>query len=350
MGGEQESILAGLKSVMFGDEVLKHRSYLEVSHPMENGIIQNWDDMELLWEHTFTQCLGITPAEHKILLTEPPLNPRKNRERMVQTMFEKFGFRGAYVGVQAVLTLYAQGLQSGVVVDSGDGVTHIVPVFDGYSMPHLIKRLDIAGRDITRQLIKLLFARGYTFNKTADFETVREIKERLCYVSANLDTDRKLALETTVLIKDYTLPDGRSIKVGAERFEAPEILFQPHLVDRECPGLSEQLFLAIQGADMDLRPELYKHIVLSGGTTMYPGLPTRLENDLQRLYLDRVLKGDTLRQSVSPPSPPSLRLQFPPHPRASPWLEGENSHRGPAQAQAHGLSGRIRAGRPDERQ
>jgi actin-related protein 2 len=87
--------------------------------------------------------------------------------------------------------------------------------------------------------------------------------------------------------------------VGSERFEAPEILFQPHLIDKECPGMSEQLFLAIQGADMDLRPELYKHIVLSGGSTMYPGLPTRLENDIKKLYTDRVLNGDASRQAVN---------------------------------------------------
>lgn len=94
---------------MYGEDVLKYRAYLDVSHPMENGVIQNWDDMELLWEHTFKNCLNINPAEHKILLTEPPLNPKRNRERMVATMFEKFGFEGVYVGVQAVLTLYAQG-------------------------------------------------------------------------------------------------------------------------------------------------------------------------------------------------------------------------------------------------
>lgn len=105
---------------MFGDDVLKLRSYLEISHPMENGIIQNWDDMELLWHHTFEDCLGVKPDEHKILLTEPPLNPKKNRERMLEIMFEKFGFQGAYVGVQAVLTLYAQGtalLVIDVIVD-----------------------------------------------------------------------------------------------------------------------------------------------------------------------------------------------------------------------------------------
>lgn len=98
---------------MYGDEVLQYRAYLDVSHPMENGVIQNWDDMELLWEHTFRERLGVNPQEHKILLTEPPLNPKKNRERMVEMMFERFSFQGVYVGVQAVLTLYAQGKEAG---------------------------------------------------------------------------------------------------------------------------------------------------------------------------------------------------------------------------------------------
>lgn len=180
-------------------------------------------------------------------------------------------------------------------MDSGDGVTHIVPVYDGYSNPHLIRRLDIAGRDISRQLGKLLLRKGYHLSETADFETIREIKEKLCYVGCDLELERKLALETTTLLKDYILPDGRTIRLGAERFEAPEILFQPHLIDKECPGLAEQLFNAIQAAAVDLRPDLYRHIVLSGGSTMYPGLPTRLEDDLKRLYLERVLQGDSSR-------------------------------------------------------
>ena len=149
-----------------------------------------------------------------------------------------------------------------MVVDSGDGVTHIIPVFEGYAMPHLTRRLDIAGRDVTRYLIKLLLMRGYAFNRTADFDTVRQIKEKLCYVSYDLELDTKLSEETTVLVESYTvsglwssccrpplnpvcqqLPDGRVIKVGSERFEAPECLFQPHLVDVEQPGVAGTCFL-----------------------------------------------------------------------------------------------------------
>ncbi|KAI3629340.1 hypothetical protein MIR68_012625, partial [Amoeboaphelidium protococcarum] len=161
-----------VKDIMVGDEAAALRSILQMSYPMENGIVRNWEDMLHVWDHTFYERLKIDPKECKILLTEPPLNPLKNREKMVETMFEKYQFDGVYIAIQAVMTLYAQGLMTGVVVDSGDGVTHIVPVFDGFALPHLTRRLDVAGRDVTRYLIKLLLLRGYAFNRTADFETV----------------------------------------------------------------------------------------------------------------------------------------------------------------------------------
>ncbi|KAE9412020.1 hypothetical protein Angca_009444, partial [Angiostrongylus cantonensis] len=138
-----------------------------------------------------------------MLLTEPPLNPSNNRERLFQVMFEQYGFNSLHVSVQAVLTLCAQGLVTGVVVDSGDGVTHICPVYQGYALSHLTRRLDIAGRDVTRYLIKLLLLRGYNFNHSADFETVRLMKEKLCYVAYDVEQEQKLALETTVLSETY---------------------------------------------------------------------------------------------------------------------------------------------------
>ncbi|XP_011692533.1 PREDICTED: actin-related protein 2 isoform X4 [Wasmannia auropunctata] len=285
-----------VKDLMVGDEASKLRSMLEISYPMQNGIVRNWEDMCHVWDYTFgKEKMNINPKECKILLTEPPMNPITNREKMIEVMFEKYGFAGTYIAIQAVLTLYAQGLISGVVVDSGDGVTHICPVFEEYALPHLTRRLDIAGRDITMYLIKLLLLRGYAFNHSADFETVRMLKEKLCYIGYNIETEEKLALETTVLVESYTLPDGRVIKVGGERFAAPEALFQPHLINVEAQGIAELVFSTIQAADIDIRSELYKHIVLSGGSTMYPGLPSRLEREIKQLYLQRVLKNDTTK-------------------------------------------------------
>jgi actin-related protein 2 len=288
-----------VKDLMVGDEASQLRSMLEVNYPMENGIVRNWDDMLHVWDYTFSEKLKINPKECKVLLTEPPMNPKKNREKMIETMFEKYDVAGCYIAVQAVLTLYAQGLLTGVVIDSGDGVTHICPVYEGFALPHLTRRLDIAGRDVTKYLIKLMLLRGYAFNHSADFETVRMMKEKLCYVGYNIDLEQKLANETTVLVETYTLPDGRVVKLGGERFAAPEALFEPHLIDVDSVGMAELLFNTIQAADIDTRADFYKHIVLSGGSTMYPGLPSRLEREIKQLYLERVLKGDTTKLSVS---------------------------------------------------
>jgi len=306
-----------IKDIMVGEVASKLRSMLQLSYPMENGIVRNWEDMEHLWNHTFREVLKINPPDTKILLTEPPMNPIKNREKMAEAMFEKYQFNAVYVAIQAVLTLYAQGLLTGVVVDSGDGVTHIVPVYEGFALPHLTRRLDVAGRDVTRYLIKLLLLRGYAFNRTADFETVRQIKEKLCYVGYDLQLETKLAQETTVLVENYTLPDGRVIKVGSERFEAPEALFQPQLVDVEAVGVAEQLYNTIQAADIDIRSEFYKHIVLSGGSTMYPGLPSRLEKEIKQLYLTRTLNGDTSRLDKF-----KVRIEDPPRRKHMVFLGG----------------------------
>lgn len=292
---------------MCGTEAGKIRSLLQISYPMENGIIKNWEDMEHLWDYAFYERMRVPTEGEKILLTEPPMNPLKNRELMCDVMFEKYNFGGVYVAIQAVLALYAQGLSSGVVVDSGDGVSHIVPVYESVVLNHLTRRLDVAGRDVTRNLINLLLRRGYAFNRTADFETVRQIKEELSYVSNDLNLDAKLANETTTLVENYELPDGRVIKVGSERFEAPECLFQPDLVDVEQPGIGETLFNTIQSADVDIRSTLYRGIVLSGGSSMYPGFPTRLEKELKQLWLTRVLHGDASRLDKF-----KLRVEDPP--------------------------------------
>lgn len=306
-----------IKDIMCGDELSAVRSLLQISYPMENGIIKNWEDMEHLWDYAFYERMKINTAGRKVLLTEPPMNPVKNREKMCEVMFEKYQFSGVYVAIQAVLALYAQGLSSGVVVDSGDGVTHVVPVYESVVLNHLTRRLDVAGRDVTRNLIKLLLRRGYAFNRTADFETIRQMKEKLCYVSYDLDFDLKLSTETTTLVHNYELPDGRVIKVGSERFEAPECLFQPSLVDCEQPGVGEILFDTIQSADVDIRSTLFKQIVLSGGSSMYPGLPSRLEKELKQLWFTRVLHGDASRLDKF-----KVRIEDPPRRRHMVFIGG----------------------------
>jgi len=268
------------KSDYIGDEAMAKKGILKVTYPIEHGIITNWDDMEKIWHHTFYNELRVAPEEHNVMLTEAPLNPKVNREKMTQIMFETFNVPGMFVSIQAVLSLYSSGRTTGMVLDSGDGVSHTVPIWEGYCIPHAVKRINLAGRDLTQYMQKILMESGYNFKTSAELEIVRKMKEKLAYVAIDYKAELKKAESSTEIERNYTLPDGQIVTVGNQRFRCGEVLFNPSMIGLEQEGVDSLTYETIQKCEIDIRKDMYSNIVLSGGTTCIDGLAERLEKEV----------------------------------------------------------------------
>ena len=273
---------ANVKSEYIGDKAMQKKGILDINYPITEGIVQSWEEMEKVWHHCFYKKLRVTPNECKgVLLTEAPRNPKGNREKMVQIMFETFEVKNIYVAIQAVMALYSAGRTTGLVVDSGDGVSHTVPVFEGFTLPHAVEKMEIAGRVLTDYMQKLLLECGHNMTSSSDFQILRDIKEKLCFIAQDYSAEKEQAMKSSEHEKQYTLPDKVVITIPASvRMTCPELLFQPNLNGKTCKSVQDLAWASVQAADIDVRKELCKNIILSGGSTMYEGIADRLKNEL----------------------------------------------------------------------
>ena len=239
----------------------------------------------------------MSPEEHPVLLTEAPLIPKANREKMTQIMFETFKVPAMYVAIPAVLSLYATGRTTGIVVDSGFGSAYIVPIYQGHYLPDAVLRKDVGnGNDLTCYMVKLLTERGYSFTTSAELEIACDIKEKFCYVALDFKEELGTASKRDGFEKSYTLPDGQEITIGDEQFRCPEPMFD-YVLSRKAIPIGENTYYSITKCDKEIRDELFSNVVLAGGNTMFPGFGDRLRKELSAIESSSSRKVEV----ISPP-------------------------------------------------
>ncbi|XP_053377207.1 actin, non-muscle 6.2-like [Mercenaria mercenaria] len=297
------------KDTFVGDQIQKKRDVLSIKYPIEKGIVTSWDDMEKIWHHAFYDELHAAPEKHPVLLTEPPLNPKLNREKMVECMFETFNTPAFYVSLSAILAIYASGRGSAIMLDIGHAVSHVLAVYEGYTFKHAIDRIDLGGNDLTEYLLRMLNSeRCNTFAFESDKEIVRNIKEKLGYAVLDFDKEMKTVNtnDTIDVERTYELPDGRRITVGSERFRCVESLFQPNLLGKDIAGIHDLFYSCLMKSDIDARKDLMCNMILSGGCTMFPGFAERMQKELRNLI----------------PKTMKVKVIAPPERKLSVWIGG----------------------------
>ncbi|XP_042379639.1 actin-related protein 3-like isoform X2 [Zingiber officinale] len=319
-----------------GDEALSLPSsgVYNLSYPIQRSQVTNWDTMEKFWQQCIYNYLNCDPEDHYFLLTESPICSPEDREYMGEIMFETFNVPGLYVAVQPILALSAgcstdKPQMTGVVVDIGDGATHVVPVVDGYIIGSSIKSFPISGNDVTQFVLQLLQERGELIPPEDSLGIARKVKEMYCYTSSDIvkeynkhDKKPDKYIKQWVGVKPKTgVPF--SFDIGYERFLGPEVFFHPeiYISDYDTP-LSDVIDKCVQSAPIDTRRGLYKNVVLSGGSTMFKGFQKRLQKDLKKIVDDRIATSNARLGADVTSQPVEVNVVSHPIQRSAVWFGG----------------------------
>lgn len=270
------------KESIVGEEADQKYGILNMVHPIQEGLITSWDNMEKIWNHTFYSMLKIPPEETNVLLTEAPYNPRRNREQTIKMMFETFNVPGVSLCSQSVLSLYAVGKHTAIAVDCGEGSTNIAPVYEGFLCKDTVTHNPIAGKAIHDSLIRLIEKGGQTLQSKMMKEHMRKVKEEFCYICPDFEAENT-NYETENISTQYQLPDQNEITLGKEKFEAPEVLFNPKMFGYECLSIQDQFMESVKKIDMDIRKDMMSNIIFNGGTTLFKGFKPRVDKEIKQV-------------------------------------------------------------------
>jgi actin-related protein 2 len=265
--------------------------------PILEGIVQDWAALEVLLKEILDKLhdgmFDVQMAKNRQILAA--VSPLQNHDRIISMLFDSFHFGYVHVTTSAALPLFAQGLTSGLVVECGEGLTFVAPTVEGILQTHLTRKFVVNGKHISDYLRKLLSFQGNS-KSLFDTNSVEYIKSQFCFVAVDLEDEKKLVKETNCLVEKYVLPDGKIIKLAQERFECAEAFFDPSVIGEHSAGISDFIFDVIQASDIDIRSELYKNIVVSGGSSLFPGFAARLQQNIESRYRRDILKGDINRK------------------------------------------------------
>jgi actin-related protein len=276
------------KESIIGSEAEKKFGILDISYPIQGGTIVNWDEMERIWANTFYGELKISPEEHNLLLSESPFITRKDREKMLEMMFETFNCASTYLVAQSVLAAYSVGKSTGISIDCGHTSLNFAPIYEGFLQRHCVQHIPIAGKDINDILINLLIKNGQVIDSKMQKQSIIKAKESFCFLRH--DNEDEIEKKKEDETKEWELPDKKRITIGKERFQSTEVIFDPKQFGYDYPNFQELFKKTVKSIDSDLREIMLANIIFNGGTTLIKGFKSRVTQEIEEAGQDYEFK------------------------------------------------------------